>query len=486
MKDITLISGVMASGKSKMVFDLVDQFKDEKTSYKLFIPECQTHIKSRAKKEILEAEQVHSAEQVINTNADKIVIDECFDGDTEILTDKGFKKFKELDHTELVAQYENGKVEFVKPIRYIKRWHNDKMINLKTHRNANIIMTPNHNQYYIGINNKEFLKPIKDISMIYANKIVVSQMKDNSQDKLTAFERLLIATQADSGTFKENNFSTYGIALKRERKINNFIDIINNSDIVFREVKAKPNEKRWLYNLYDYPNKKAKYLHKCFDLKDFSYSKARDFIEEVCKWDGSCDRDTGKPRCYDSTVKENVDFVSAVAFLGGYQTYQIKKVDNRKDTYSDLYRVFFLDNNLKNTQSFKKDYIDYNDYVYCVEVPSHKIVVRNGGFSFVSGNCQFLPLYQLKKIVESDNKATLILVGLQKDLFNHEFKNYKYLKTVERIEHIRLHAECDFCKKAMADFSCCEKMGKGGSLLTDDGAVYKNTCVKCATERDII
>ena len=176
MKNITLISGVMASGKSKMVFDLVDQFKDENKSYKLFIPECQTHIKSRAKKEILEAEQVHSAEQVINTKADFLLIDEV----------------------------------------------------------------------------------------------------------------------------------------------------------------------------------------------------------------------------------------------------------------------------------------------------------------------QFIPVHQLKKIVESDNKATLILVGLQKDLFNHEFKNYQYLKTVERIEHIRLHAECDFCKKAMADFSCCEKMGKNGSLLTDDGAVYKNTCVKCATERDII
>lgn len=49
-----------------------------------------------------------------------MIIDECVDGDTEILTENGFIKFKELKHDYAkVAQWDNNKISFVKPIRYI-------------------------------------------------------------------------------------------------------------------------------------------------------------------------------------------------------------------------------------------------------------------------------------------------------------------------------------------------------------------------------
>jgi len=40
------------------------------------------------------------------------------------------------------------------------------------------------------------------------------------------------------------------------------------------------------------------------------------------------------------------------------------------------------------TTNIVKSYVDYNDYVYCVEVPSSYVVVRRNGKVAVSGNCQ--------------------------------------------------------------------------------------------------
>ena len=55
--------------------------------------------------------------------------DECVDGDTEILTENGFVKFKELKHDYTkVAQWDNNKISFVKPIRYIKNKYKGERI----------------------------------------------------------------------------------------------------------------------------------------------------------------------------------------------------------------------------------------------------------------------------------------------------------------------------------------------------------------------
>ena len=42
----------------------------------------------------------------VQPGCDAIIIDECFTGDTEILTDNGFIRFDSLDKTEMIAQYD--------------------------------------------------------------------------------------------------------------------------------------------------------------------------------------------------------------------------------------------------------------------------------------------------------------------------------------------------------------------------------------------
>lgn len=312
-----------------------------------------------------------------------VVVDECFSGDVEILTEKGFIRFDELGDEKVAQYHENGNIDFVVPSRKIKNRHQGNLIELHLHRDANVLMTPNHNHIYKNNKNKIVRKEVKDIN--FMRKIVSGKGIGNGG--LTAFEQLLILTQADAHKTRSST-NQYQIQLQKKRKLDRFLDIVSrlDIDIKLQEVKTtRKGARRWTYYLpQEY---KPKLFTDVFKVKDFGYQKAREFIDEVCVWDGY--QRNGKNINYDSIIKENVDFVSAIATLGGYANYQVVRPDNRKETFSDIHRVFFQDieTQSKHEQKVYKKEVYYDDYVYCVEVPTHNIVVRSKGKTFISGNC---------------------------------------------------------------------------------------------------
>lgn len=55
--------------------------------------------------------------------------DECFPGDAEVFTKSGWVQFKNLKHGEEVLQCtDDGKAEFIKPIRYIEKSYTGKIV----------------------------------------------------------------------------------------------------------------------------------------------------------------------------------------------------------------------------------------------------------------------------------------------------------------------------------------------------------------------
>jgi len=76
----------------------------------------------------------------------------CYDEKTEILTDQGWKYFKDLDRTEKVATLnpENDIIKYQKPIKYIDYSYNGEMFKLKT-KQFDLVTTPNHS-HFVGIN----------------------------------------------------------------------------------------------------------------------------------------------------------------------------------------------------------------------------------------------------------------------------------------------------------------------------------------------
>jgi thymidylate synthase (FAD) len=72
----------------------------------------------------------------------------CFDADTEILTDSGWKRFSELDHTEnvLTLNPETRFVEFQKPLAYQEYEYNG-LLKVVDGRDIDFAVTPDHRQF---------------------------------------------------------------------------------------------------------------------------------------------------------------------------------------------------------------------------------------------------------------------------------------------------------------------------------------------------
>ena len=352
-------------------------------------------------------------------NIDLAVIDECYRGDTEILTNKGFKRFDNLSKNDLVAQWDNGEITFVKPIRYIKRECKEGLVKNNLGAGRSLYTTPRHNIVYEH-NGKIGSFEARDSRNLGYIPLAGRRVGGQKQ-RLTDYERVLIATQADGSLHycqaKENNLKNsrvskgfmYSIAFKKQRKNKRFLSISNCLKDV-KEIKAKEGYSRYTYIL---ETDKAKRLDKCFCLEDMSCEYAKDFIEEVSKWDGYIDKD-GRIY-YASTMQENSDFVAAVGMLAGYSIKCSVMPDTRSNKFNTVYRVVLQQRKLCcRTFNAKKEFIDYMGEVYCVEVPSKKIVIRSEGKALICGNCheQKEPVI-LKSIEQSqslkDNPKLLII-----------------------------------------------------------------------------
>jgi len=431
---LELITGM---GKTKLAIDLINHICDrvymsDECPTTILILVAKTVHKQTWKDEIkkwggiksdyVTIECYESLHKYKNSRFDVVVADECFRGDTEILTDAGYKRFDCLEGTEKVAQFtDNGSIEFVNPIRFIKKNYKGKICKMCLGRNRYVYLTPNHNQVYRTNSVKEWrLKPVKDIKENHITKIPVSGKGTGNNSTLTPLEQLMIAIQAD-GTLSrhQKNESVYSIQVTKDRKKQRLKQILDNVDkSLWTTIKGREGTDRYLVKL---PKGDAKLLSSHFDIS-MGYDRANSFINEIIEWDGY----KTSYNYYSSIIKENADFVSAIAIQAGYKSLVSVEHDDRKSSYKDVYRVFMQRCEDKDTQNMKKEYIEYDDKVYCVEVPSSKIVVRSEGYTFISGNCQHLSEARMDilETIHIDEAFIGLSATIKKEMRDYFIYNY--------------------------------------------------------------
>ena len=327
-----------------------------------------------------------------------IIIDECFDKETEVLTNKGFKYFKELQDDDLIAQFdkETEEIDFVKPTERICNRYKGKMISLKFNKNE-LLMTPNHVQVIYNNYKKRYEEHYaKDLTFRQDYDLKLSGF-GKSKEQLSFLERIYIMVQAD-GCITHTNKDGYRVrmGLSKPRKIERMLYLLDKTGIEYKEGKFREFEnKKWRTSRQFYFTipKNPKSLKNIFRLEDIGCEKANQIIEELSNWD--CYNRTDCIE-YDTTNKENADFIRSVCVLANMKTSSITIKRNKK-TYKTLYRVYIRKGSLKDGQTIKKSYIDYDDYVYCVKVPKQAIIVKRCDFIWVFGNCH--------KIKESTTKV---------------------------------------------------------------------------------
>ena len=308
---------------------------------------------------------------------------DCYSEDTSILTTEGWKPFPDLKETDMVAQVlDNGSYEFVYPTQIIDAPYEGEMVSFKDHHGkVDLLVTPNH-RMVLEQNGKErivFAEKLKAKGNHF-QKMTRSAKSNKHSNKTTDIQRLKIAFQADgSYVTKSNNYIRFSFSKKR--KILRMQDLLIRSGLQYKEYQLSDGKVEIQIKT------NAANFSKDFDWINFSevgHQWANDFIDELSHWDSSI-RNEGRFK-FDTTNKKVIDKVELIAIAAGRGVFITETEDNRQPHFSNVHTAHIMIDNKIGGQSWKKTVVDYSGRVYCVKVPSGKVLVKRNRCTMVSGN----------------------------------------------------------------------------------------------------
>lgn len=322
----------------------------------------------------------------------------CVDKDTEYLTPYGWKKICDYSKGDLVGQYNNGKLEFVEPISFINT-EAEPMFRITSGYLTDMVLSENHNVLLLNKSNKEYKRKFIEILEDWNNKKVGSGLRcakvpmsfnydfGNKSCGLSEKElRLMIAFCADGTWYSKPWDGT--IHIKKERKKARLRDILKDSGIEYKEIEwNKGSEKGYSSFRIKHLPIKTKRLKDLF-VNGISKRDAEIFVDEIFNWDGNC------KNLYYSTFKEDADMAQFIlSAITGKQVRMyndgIKYIKSGEPlwyvsltttTNPNLFR-----NNRKDTNI--TEFIPEDGKMYCINVPSHNLILRRNNKIFVTGNC---------------------------------------------------------------------------------------------------
>lgn len=305
---------------------------------------------------------------------------DCYSEDTEILTNSGWKYFKDLSNIDMVAQVlDDGTYEFIQPIKYIKQQYNGDMVHYKDYfGKIDLIVTPNHRMIFDknGTIGEQFAR---DCTFYYNKDIIRSAAAHNMSRHITPLEQLKLAFQSD-GSYNTKG-SNIRFQFSKQRKIDRLISILNACDLSYKIYNSSDGRTSFDINIGG--NKFLKDLS-WIDTRNLCSTWCKEVIEEISYWDGTR-RNEGRIK-FDTTNADVIKVIEIIAISAGYGCLVSVYEDNRSELFNDVYTAHILKDNLLGGQSISKEIISYSGYVYCVTVPSGKILVRRNGGQLVCGN----------------------------------------------------------------------------------------------------
>lgn len=306
---------------------------------------------------------------------------ECFKGETEILTDKGFIRFDRLKDEKVAQYHKDGSIDFVIPIQKIQKPYSGKFITFSKKRGA-ITVTENHEMVSKGSGSGVW-KRWKAKNIPKTGDMLHSGQSSKIKP-LTDMDRLAIALQADGHLIdmkKRRWGETLGywsVVLRKERKIHRLLNLLESTGVRYSRYHytRKNGSQDTVFRVYAPTN-----ITKKFSSRFNFYECGEDFLQELSLWDGSRkEYENGYVQlAYNSNDFDNILFAQNVAI-----------VNNRVATYCSNnggYKLTFGKEKTMDLRHFEISEHQDSCQVYCVEVPTHMIIVKQGQQVLVTGNC---------------------------------------------------------------------------------------------------
>ncbi|HJX51041.1 MAG TPA: carbamoyltransferase C-terminal domain-containing protein, partial [Candidatus Nanoarchaeia archaeon] len=341
---------------------------------------------------------------------------ECYDEKTEILTQGGWKKFKDISDNEIVATLnpKNNKLGYQKILKKVKYKYNGKMVRFKNKR-IDLLVTPNHRiwakkifnhqkdssypRYFefrnaIDLLRKEHLqiKAIEKWKGIEEKYFVLPKIKIEKYSHLSQIHKIpmdlwleFLGYYLSEGCvcYDKGHHTILISQGKKSRHLGKIQNCLNKLPYKWHyNVKSFRTSNKQLYGyLKQFGKCEGKFIPR--ELLDLSERQLTILFEALMCGDGY---KRGKQCKYYTTSKELAENVQEICLKLGYSIYTSKEIraPKRKNLYviraNKGSKTSWVRKNQSNIE-------DYSGYVYCVSVPKYHIlcVKRNEKVVF-SGN----------------------------------------------------------------------------------------------------
>jgi len=338
----------------------------------------------------------------------------CYDKDTEILTDNGWKLFKDISDDEIVAtvNQKTQKLEYQKITKKYVYDYNGKMFYQKNRR-LDILVTPNHN-LFVGwsrdskkLKNPKLVKAEDSIGKTYShlsgadydggedikyfelpkinhtnkfvNKDIIdrdNEVKNIDIDKWLKF----LGWYLSEGHFYKTKQGNYNVVLTTHSRIEEAIGVFHDlgfENAILDQHHIIVNNKR----LYEYVKQFGKSKDKFIPNKIKLLPEKRLRILLKYLMDGDGNKNSKNTYRYTTISEQLANDVSEIATKCGYST-------NTSFDSEGFYRVYISSSRTIqcNLVENKSGWINYNGKTYCVSVPNETVMVRRNGKAYFCGN----------------------------------------------------------------------------------------------------
>jgi len=372
----------------------------------------------------------------ITTGLNYRVVTSCFDEETEVLTERGWKNFKDISMNDRLATLNlpTKNLEFQLPKRLIKSLYAGKMLRMKA-RWVDLLVTPNHKmvvfQLPFGSSSKLQIREVQDLyqkskkflktsnwvgtekdtidfprtSYLKKNKLI----KEVRKVPIEPFLRFLGYYLAEGSYDSHKRSSKFGGYFYRTT-----VDLYNKAlcldckraleKMGFKATISKDGMSVLSYSkqLYDYV-KQFSHAHEKYvpkEVKALSPRLLKIFWECWNRGDGH--KVNGHWKVGTTVSQRLADDLQEIALKTGLSV-KIKRepphssfIKGREIKGSEVYRILISHRNLKPRatnnrgygSSYTEEWIPYIGMVYCAEVPNHTLYVRRNGIPIWSGNSE--------------------------------------------------------------------------------------------------
>ena len=325
---------------------------------------------------------------------------ECFDRQTELLTNQGWKYVDQLTVEDRVAQFDlsTKEISFVHPDRVVSYPYKGIMHSYEN-RSTSICVTPNHD---LIVGNPRTGTAFKAKSMDHnwdGNWLYpTTGRRANFPADIPAIHRLLIATaadgciRADCPSNEGKDHRTVDFNLHKEHKIGRLMNILA---LLNQSVNWRLNGVGGMRATFAIPGD-----HSLHDLKSLDFIPlegttpeiAAGYLREILNWDGVHNNDNLKS--FYSVNKSAVDKVqalsvicglSAIVGVNGQSGREVVLPNGSVTTNTQTCYVVTISE--RSWRSFPgATNVEYDDHVFCVSVPTQNIVSRRNGRVAITGN----------------------------------------------------------------------------------------------------